>query len=111
MPEERADAIDDPLGECVLDLARRGLRVFHRDLQNLGEENLGEAVTADDAAGTLFAGLRQHDVLASEQQRFRLELRELRLELGGIDHHVQLFGGRDLATRLVAVPELLENFV
>ena len=49
MAEERADAIDDGLGEHVLHLARGDLGVVQVRAEGLDEENLGETMPPHDS--------------------------------------------------------------
>jgi hypothetical protein len=109
MPEERTDAVDDGLGEDVLELASGTLRLLAVDFQDLSEQNLGEAMAPHDpprarlALGSKVDGvLAAHDLVGSE---------ELGQRCGKVTVPRQLVDRHRQALLLLRVPEPLQYLV
>jgi hypothetical protein len=107
--EERADAVDDALGEDVLELARALFRVVRVDLEHLREEDLREAVPSHDAARSLRAFARQFENVAVTAHLLRRE--KIVDRVRGVAVQMQIIERTDFAIFFAGVEELLEDFV
>src|SRR5688500_6254019 len=109
MTEERADSVDDALGEDVLEFTCGTLRLLAVDLQDLSEKDLGKAMAPHDATRARFAiGSKVHCVLAAHDlvrgQKLGQCCGEVTVSRQLVDRHRQ-------AVFFLRVPEPLQNLV